>query len=249
MKKIIGNFKMNKTNSEIKEYIIKLLPRLEKDKAEVILCLPFTALAMAKFLLEGSQVKLGSQNLSDEDEGKNTGEISGSMLKDCGVSTVIVGHSERRAKFKENGKMINKKIKVALKNGLEVILCVGETLTEKNLHKTVETIKTQIEEATKGLYENELENIVIAYEPIWAIGSGKTPLVKEIESVVKLIRKTITDDFSAKAGEKIEVIYGGSVDNKNCGSISKIKGVNGLLVGGACLDADNFSQIVKDTRI
>ena len=214
MNKIIGNFKMNKTSSEIKEYIMKLLPRLEKDKVEVTLCLPYTSLSLASFLLQGSGVKLGAQNLSDEESGKNTGEISGSMLKDCSVSTVIVGHSERRSKFKENGKMINKKIKIALKNSLEVVLCVGETLAEKNLHKTIDTIKSQIEEATKGLYENELENIVIAYEPIWAIGSGKTPLAKEIENVIKIIRKTITEDFSLKAGENIEVIYGGSVDNR-----------------------------------
>ena len=248
MKKIIGNFKMNKTNTEIKEYLIKLLARVEKGKHEIIVCLPFTALSMANFLLQGSEIKIGAQNLCDEESGRNTGEISGAMIKDCGANFVIIGHSERRAKFKENGRMVNKKITTALKNSLKVILCIGESLTEKNMLKTNEVLKAQIEEAFKGLYENELENITIAYEPIWAIGSGKIPLAKEIESAIKVIRKVIAEDFSSKAAEKIEVVYGGSVDNKNCLALSKIKGLNGFLIGGACLDADNFNQIIKDVK-
>lgn len=245
---IVANLKMNKTNSEIKEYIMKFLPRYERGKHEVVFCLPFTSLTTAKFLLEGSEVKLGAQNLCDEESGKNTGEISGEMLHDCGTEYVIVGHSERRAKYKDNAKTINKKIKIALKNRLKVILCVGESLAEKNLLKTFETLKTQIEDGLKGLYENELENIIIAYEPIWAIGSGKIPLAKEIEASIKAIRKVIENDFSLKASEKIEVLYGGSVDNKNCQTITKIKQVNGLLIGGACLDPVNFSQLVKDVK-
>ncbi len=245
---IIGNIKMNKTNTQVKDYIMKLLPRYEQGKHETILCLPYTSLTTAKFLLEGSGIMLGAQNLCDEEAGKNTGEISGEMLHDCGAGYVIVGHSERRAKYKENAKSINKKIKIALKNRLKVVFCVGESLAEKNLLKTFETLKTQIEDGLKGLYENELENIIIAYEPVWAIGSGKTPLSKEIEASIKAIRKVIANDFSDKAAQKIEILYGGSVDNKNCSSIAKIKEVNGLLIGGACLDAINFSQLIKDVK-
>ncbi len=248
MKKIVANFKMNKTNNEVKDYIMKLLPKYEKDKAEIVLCVPFTAITLSKFLLDGTGINIGAQNICDEDDGKSTGEICGSMIKNCGADYVIVGHSERRVKFKENGRIINKKIKLALKNRLKVILCIGETLAEKNTLKTNEVIKTQLEDALKGLYENELDNIVIAYEPIWAIGTGKTPLAKEIENTVKVIRKVVADDFSDKAGEKIEVLYGGSVDVKNIASFSKIKNINGMLVGGASLDADNFSQIIKNIR-
>lgn len=248
MKNIIANFKMNFTNTQIKDYLIKLISRYEKDKVNLILCLPYTALSTADYFLSGSEIKIGAQNLSDEDEGKNTGEISGIMLKDCGVSYVIVGHSERRSKFRENGKIINKKIKMALKNSLKVIFCVGESLAEKNSGKTAEVIKAQLEDGFKGLYENELENIIIAYEPVWAIGSGKTPLAKEIDSAVKTIKKTVENDFSLKASEKIEIVYGGSVDNKNFNSFTKIKGINGLLIGGASLDPINLCQIVKEIK-
>ncbi len=248
MKKIIGNFKMNKTNSEIKEYIMNFVSKVDKSRAEIILCLPSTALSTAKYLLDGSGIAIGAENLCDEEGGKNTGEVSGEMLKDCGAEYVIIGHSERRVKYRENNRSINRKIKIALKNRIKVIFCIGESLAEKNLMKTAEVLKTQLEDALKGLYENELENIVIAYEPVWAIGTGKIPMNKDIEDAVKTIRKVIADDFSNKAAEKIEVVYGGSVDNKNCGSISKIKSINGLLVGGACLDPINFCQLIRDTK-
>lgn len=249
MKKIIGNFKMNKTNSAIKDYLLKFLAKVDVSRAEVVLCLPYSALTLGEYLMKNSGVKLGAQNLCDEEEGKNTGEISGAMLKDCGCEYVIIGHSERRAKYRESSKMINKKIKIALKNRLKVILCVGESALERKGLKTNEVLKAQVEESLKGLYENELENILIAYEPIWAIGTGKVPQVKEIDGAVKVIKKTIGIDFSQKASEKIEVLYGGSVDNKNCQTLTKIKGVSGLLVGGACLDEANFCQIIKDIKV
>ena len=243
MKKIIANFKMNMTGKEVKSYISKLSAKAS-GKNEIIICPPFTSLSLASFLLEGNRIKLGAQNLCDEEDGKCTGEVSGAMIKDCGADYVIVGHSERRSKFRENGRIVNKKIKIALKNKLKVVLCVGETLTEKNLGKTKEAIKTDLQEAFKGLYENELENIIVAYEPVWAIGTGKTPTVKEIEGIAEYIRKVVSEDFSPNA-EKIEVLYGGSVDNKNCSTFAKAKGINGLLVGGACLNVDNFLQISK----
>lgn len=246
MKKlIIANFKMNKSPLQTKEYLMPLISRLDEDKTTLMLCLPFTSLGVAKFMLEGHKITLGAQNLSDEEEGKCTGEISGAMLKDCGVDYVIVGHSERRKKFKEDNKTINKKIKLALKNGLGVILCVGESLAERNTLKTFEVLREQLEAALKGLYENELERIIIAYEPIWAIGSGKTPTAKEIEKTIKEIRKIIGEDFSASAGEQIRVVYGGSVDTKNAKQFANVKNLNGLLIGGACLDPYNLLQIIS----
>ena len=244
---IVANFKMNKTSTQIKDYIMKILPRVD-GKSELILALPSTSLSLAKFLLEGSEIKVCGQNLCDEEAGKNTGEVSGAMIKECGCDYVIVGHSDRRIKYKETGRTINKKIKIALKNRLKVIICVGESMSDKNSKKTNESLKSQVCEALKGLYENELENIIIAYEPVWAIGSGKLPLAKEIESAVKTIRKTIASDFSDKAGENTKVIYGGSIDNKNSNSIIKVKGINGLLVGGACLDPISFSQLIKELK-
>ena len=197
-------------------------------------------------MLDGGEISIGGQNLCDEEEGKCTGEISGKMLKSAGAEFVIVGHSERRTKFKENARSINKKIKIALKNRLKVILCVGESLAERNTLKMLESLKVQIEEALKGLYENELENIVIAYEPVWAIGSGKVPTNKEIETSVRAIRKVIADDFSAKAGENITVVYGGSIDAKNAPTINRVKNLNGMLIGGSCLDPNLFATILRE---
>ena len=245
MKRIIANFKMNKTASEMKHYLISLVSKFD-NKNELVLCVPYTCLSIAKFMIEGQpNIKLGAQNLCEEEEGRCTGEISGKMLRDCGVNYVIVGHSERRTKFKENSKSINKKIKVALKNGLQVILCIGETLADRNTLKIADTLREQIGEALKGLYENELENITIAYEPIWAIGSGKTPLIKEIEQVGKIIRKAISEDFSNKAGNEIKIVYGGSVSNRNSAALCRAKNIDGLLIGGACLEADSFLQILN----
>ena len=245
MKYIIANLKMNKTVSETKSYLIDLVPKVEQGVNNLVLCLPSVSLTTAKYLLAETDIKIGGQNLCDEEEGKCTGEINGQMLKDAGADYVIVGHSERRAKFKEGARSINKKIKIALKNRLKVILCVGESLADRNTLKMFDTLKMQIEDALKGLYENELENIIIAYEPVWAVGSGKTPTIKEIEKSVKAIRKVIVDDFSEKAGESISVVYGGSIDSKNAGSIIKTKGLDGLLIGGACLDSGNFAQLLR----
>jgi len=246
MKKIIANIKMNQTPIQSRDYLINMISRFDNSKnVELTLCLPYTSLSIGRLLLNDTGIKLGAQNLSEEECGSYTGEISGGMLKCAGVDTVIVGHSERRVKFKENNKQINKKIKVALKNGLGVILCVGESLAEKNTLKTLETLKTQIEEALKGLYENELERVTISYEPIWAIGSGKNATVREIEYGVKAIRKVIEDDFSLKAAKEICVLYGGSVNNKNIHAITHAKGVNGALIGGASLEEGGFLNLIS----
>ena len=246
MKKIIANFKMNFTPSMTKEYLIQLLARYaDSDKVKLCLSFPYTSLAIAKFLLDKRKISLGAQNICDEEEGKNTGEINGAMLKDAGVNYVIIGHSERRKKFKEDNKSINHKIKIALKNGLSVILCVGESLADYNTLKTFDVLTEQLEAALKGLYENELENITIAYEPIWAIGTGITPTAAEIDKACKTIRNVIKEDFSQKASENIEIDYGGSVNSKNISKFKNLKYSNGFLVGGACLDLGAFLQIIS----
>ncbi len=241
---VIANFKMNKTEQETKDYLINFLSRYEDYKANLILAVPFTSLPIAKFMLHGRDISIAGQNICEDEKGY-TGEISGQMLVDAGASYVIVGHSERRVKFKEDSKVINKKIKNGLKNGLSIILCVGESLADKNTMKTLVSLKSQIEEALKGLYENELENIVIAYEPVWAIGSGKTPSAKDVEMAVKSIRKVVSDDFSSKAGEQIRIVYGGSINPKNISKFSNIDGLNGILVGTASLDSNIFMQIIN----
>lgn len=246
MKKIvIANFKMNKTPSETKQYLISFLSKYEDYKTDLILALPYTSLSIAKFMIDKREISLGAQNLCDDDEKGCTGEISGKMLADSGVSHVLVGHSERRAKFKEDSKTINKKIKNGLKNRLSIILCVGESLADKNTMKTLSTLRMQIEEALKGLYENELENLIIAYEPVWAIGSGKTPSPKEIENAVKAIRKVVEEDFSKKAAQEIRVVYGGSITPKNISKFASIEGLDGILVGGASLESSVFLQIIN----
>ena len=244
-KQIFANFKMNLTSSEIKNYIISLASKFKDDKVEITLLLPFTALSLGKFMLEGTRIQMGAQNLSDEEGGAVTGEISGAMLKEAGATKVIVGHSERRSKFKENGKTINKKIKIALKNRLQVVLCVGETLIDKNAQKTSEVIAGQLDEALKGLYENELENIIVAYEPVWAIGTGKNATAKEIESGIKSVRKAIEHSFSKKAADEICVLYGGSVNAKNISQVVGVKGLGGVLIGNASCDSAAFLHMIS----
>lgn len=244
MKQIVANFKTSQTPEESKKWLVEFLARVDAQKANITLCLPYTSLAVGKFLLDGTNINLGAQNICDE-EGGSTGEISGKMLVGAGVNTVIVGHSDRRAKFKENGRTINKKIKIALKNRLNVILCVGETLTEKNTLKTLETLKNQLEDALKGLYENELERVCIVYEPVWAIGIGKSATIKEIEFAIKAIRSVLADDFSAKAAKETKVLYGGSVSGKNITSILHASGVNGVMLASATEDSLAFAKLVE----
>ena len=245
MKTIIANLKMNKTYDETKQYLSTIVTQYN-EKNEVVLALPYTSLALGKFLLEGKgNLKLASQNICDEERDQNTGEISGEMLRSVGVEYVIVGHSDRREKYKENGKTINKKIKIALKNAMGVILCIGENELEKKNKKEEVVLKSQIEEALSGLYENELEKVIIAYEPIWAIGTGKSAALRDVENAVKAIRKTIKDDFSLNASESIKIVYGGSANTRNANLFCGCNGVDGLLIGKESLDEDKFLKLLS----
>lgn len=247
MKKIIiGNFKMNTKPSEFKTYAMALATKTKDTKNDVVVCPPFTHLGVAREFLGGSVVEYGAQNLSDEEKGAFTGEISASMIKDLGATYVIVGHSERRNKFKENDKLINKKLKTALAGGLKVVLCVGESLQTRESKQANAFIKKQLDDDLKGIYENELDGVIIAYEPIWAIGTGKTPTNRDITKMVDFIRKEIEYLYSEKAGQSVKVVYGGSVNLNNCKKILENQTVNGVLVGGACLDVDTFAVMSKE---
>ena len=248
MKKlIIGNLKMNTKPSEFKNYAMTLATKVKGTKNDVVVCPPYTHLHLAGELLEHSKVEFGAQNISDEEKGAFTGEVSASMIKDSGATYTIIGHSERRGKYKETDRLINKKIKTALANGLKVVLCVGENLQTRTAKQATAFVKKQLDEDLKGIYENELDSVAIAYEPIWAIGTGKVPTNKDITKMMETIRNEIEYLYSAKAKEKLTVLYGGSVNLSNYKKILANDTVNGVLVGGACLDVENFAIMCKET--
>ena len=191
-------------------------------------------------------VEVGGQNIFEEKS--CTGEISAEILKSAGANFVILGHSDRRKRFKETDKQINKKIKLALAQGLKVVLCVGEEIAGADRKESNAFVKKQLEEALKGLYENELESVTIAYEPVYAIGTGKLPLNRAIESAVLNIRKVIEALYSKKTASEIEVVYGGSLNSRNIKSVLSVKGLDGGLIGGACLNAREFCDMIKEVE-
>lgn len=247
MKKIIiGNFKMNTKPSEFKTYAMTLATKTKDTKNEVVVCPPYTHLQVAKEILLGSGIGYGAQNISDEEKGALTGEISASMIKDLGASYVIIGHSERRSKFKETDRLINKKIKTALANGLKVVLCVGESLQIRQSKQAIPFVKKQLDDVLKGIYENELDSVIIAYEPLWAVGTGKVATLGDIKKMIDMIRKEVENLYSAKAGQNISIVYGGSINLANYKRILSCESLNGVLIGGACLDVDGFSLICRE---
>lgn len=249
MKKlIIANLKMNQNASEAKIYFTKLVAGFSGARCDLVVCPSFISLPLANYLIIGSPIKLGAQDVSDEDAGAHTGEVSANMITDVGAEYVIIGHSERRAKFKESDKLVNKKIKTALKNRLKCVLCIGESLADRNSGKAYETLKKQLEEDLRGLYENELESVIIAYEPIWAIGTGNNASVKDVELAAKQIRKVIYDNFSEKASRDIQVVYGGSLNEKNCGALLNASGIDGGLFGGSSVDAGSFLNMINSLK-
>ncbi|MBQ7884550.1 MAG: triose-phosphate isomerase [Clostridia bacterium] len=244
MKKLIfGNFKMNMDLKQTEEYIDLFLPKVASSKNEIAVFPAFTNLMFAKQKFTASKILLGAQNLSAEASGAYTGEVSASMLKSVGVNYVLIGHSERRKLFLEKNDCINKKIKSALSQGLKVVLCVGETKYERQNKKYKMAIEKEVVDGLKGLYENELKNIIIAYEPIWSIGTGVLPNGKQIEEVVQIIREEISKEYSINAGKNIKILYGGSVNSQNARQFAYVDGISGLLVGGASLKADEFAKI------
>ncbi|MHB8578376.1 MAG: triose-phosphate isomerase [Ignavibacteriaceae bacterium] len=246
-KVIAGNWKMNNNLTESQNLISKLIEGLSKEKinCDVIICPPFTSLSLSASLISGSIIKLGAQNMYFEENGAYTGEISASMLLSAGCEYVILGHSERRHIFGENDELINKKIKKALSSGIKPIFCVGETLDERESGVTNEIIKRQVYEGLNGLLEKDLNTIIIAYEPVWAIGTGKTATPNQAQEVHNFIRNLISSKFSSAAAEKIIIQYGGSVKPDNTKELLSQKDIDGALVGGACLKAESFIGIIQ----
>lgn len=238
---IAANWKMNKTIEESIDFI-KEFKNLINNNNEIVIAPPFTALQEVKKAIVGTNIKLAAQNMHYEDEGAYTGEISPLMLKEL-VDYVILGHSERRQFFNETDQLINKKIKTALKNKLKVILCIGETLEQRENNKTNDVIKEQVENCLKEI--NEIENITIAYEPIWAIGTGKTATAEQAEEVHKFIRELIKNLYNEDVSNKIRILYGGSVNPDNIKSLIEMENIDGALVGGASLEPKSFSEIVN----
>ena len=245
---IAGNWKMNKTVDEAVELVRQLKENLKDvgDDREIAVCPPFTAIYAVAKELQGSNIKVGAQDVFYEDWEAYTGEISPLMLKDLGVEYVIVGHSERRHIIGEDCELINKKVHALLKHGLKPILCVGELLEEREAGKTEIVVQSQVIEGFKGVSKEEALNITIAYEPVWAIGTGKTATPEDADKVHKFIRDVLNEFYDdPEIGEKIRIQYGGSVKPENVDGLMAMPNIDGALVGGASLKADSFTRIVK----
>ena len=241
-----GNWKMNKTVGEALDLVRELKAAISGVKdVEVAVAPPFTALYAVRKELEGSPIRLAAQNLYWEEKGAFTGEVSPLMLKEVGCHYVIIGHSERRQFFGETDETVNRRIKAALAQGLKVIFCIGETLKEREEGKTFSVIERQLEGGTKGLGDQEMTNMVIAYEPVWAIGTGKTATPEQAEEVHRFIRGKIEKLYSREVSEGIRIQYGGSVTPENVKGLMNQPNIDGALVGGASLKAEFFSKIVR----
>lgn len=248
MRKIViaGNWKMHKDLNETVSLISEIKSQYEKsDNVDAIVAPPFTSLETANELLKDSPIGLSAQNMSYEDSGAFTGEISGKMLKSVGCEYVILGHSERRTIFKESDETINKKIKKALEVGLKPIFCIGETLEEREADITEKVVETQIREGLKDIGENELSELIVAYEPVWAIGTGKTATPDQAQEVHKFIRNLVSGLYSSNLADNLTIQYGGSVKPENAADLLGQPDIDGALVGGACLKADSFLGIIK----
>ena len=244
-KVIAGNWKMNMLPNEAIKFIEDLAPLVKDTENEVILCVPYTDLFYALLTAQGTNIKIGAQNMHFEESGAYTGEVSAKMLKSINVEYVIIGHSERRQYFNETDETVNKKIKAAFANELKPIVCVGETLEERENGKTAQIITKQTELALEGLTNEQVENTIIAYEPIWAIGTGKTATSEDANNSVKEIRKKIEEIYGQETASRVIIQYGGSVKSSNAKELFEMSDIDGGLVGGASLKADEFSKIVN----
>ena len=237
---IAGNWKMNNNKKQTLEFLDGFLPRINDITAEVVICPPFTDLFATAEKLEGTKIKLGAQNMHWEEKGAFTGEISPVMLKEIPCDYVIIGHSERRQYFAETDETVNKKIKSALKHNILPIVCVGESLDQREAGTTMSWVLSQVEKALKDITLEEVEKIVFAYEPIWAIGTGKTASASDAQEVISAIRKRISELYSQNVADKVRILYGGSVKPQNIKELMGEADIDGALVGGASLEPDSF---------
>ncbi|KPU45247.1 triosephosphate isomerase [Oxobacter pfennigii] len=242
---IAGNWKMHKTLEESLELVKGLKDEVSKAKCQVVVCPTFLSLAAVVQELKGTNIDVGAQNMHFEDQGAYTGEISPVMLKHLGVKYVIIGHSERRQYFAETDDMVNKKVLAAYKHGLIPIVCVGETLNERESNSTFEIIGNQIKKGLANLTSEQIEELIVAYEPIWAIGTGKTATAQDANSVIKYIRDKVAQMYGKESAEKMRIQYGGSVKPSTIKEQMAQSDIDGALVGGASLKVDEFAAIVN----
>ncbi len=244
---IAGNWKMNKTAAEGKALVDELIPLVSDVTAcEVVVCPTFTTLSAVVEACKGTNVKVGAQNISWAESGAFTGEISAAMLKEIGVEFVIIGHSERRQYFGETDETVNMRTKAALAAGLKPIVCIGELLEERESGKTEEVLDCQVRNGLAGLTAEDMANTVVAYEPVWAIGTGKTATPEMAQETQAFVRKVVADMFGCEIAEGLRIQYGGSMKPENSAELVAQPDIDGGLIGGASLKADSFAQLVKN---
>ncbi|QOR34468.1 triose-phosphate isomerase [Clostridium sp. 'deep sea'] len=243
---IAGNHKMNLTPAQTESLLKELKNNIANyGQVEIIICPPFTSLAIAKITTENTNIQLGAQNVHQAEKGAFTGEISAPMLKEIGCDWIICGHSERRHIYQESNEIVNNKIKATLNAGLKPILCVGETSEEREQHKTNEVLQNQLKGSLAGLTEAQLQTLVVAYEPVWAIGTGKTATPNDANTGCSFIREQIANMYGKKLAENTRILYGGSVKPANVKQLMSEIDIDGALVGGASLKSADFTAIVK----
>lgn len=242
---IAGNWKMNMTPSEGALFASSLAQAIKDSSVKVLVAPPFITIPAVAEAIEGSSILLGAQNMADHENGAFTGEVSADMLKDAGVDIVILGHSERRALYGETDAIVNKKIKIALSRGLDVIMCVGETLDERECGKLEEVLARQIIDGLRGIEADAIQRITIAYEPVWAIGTGKTATPEDANNAHAFIRGQISALYGTGVAESLIIQYGGSVKPSNAKALMAMEHIDGALVGGASLSLEQFVPIVK----
>jgi len=242
---IAGNWKMNMSIAEGKEFIAAIKDQIKGSDVEAVLCAPFTLLKDLKEATAGTDIKIAAQNMHYEESGAFTGEISPSMLKEIAVDYVVIGHSERRQYFNETDETVNKKVLKALEHGILPIMCCGETLEQREAEETKNVVKVQVEKGLVGVDVAALADVVIAYEPIWAIGTGKTATSQEANEVIAYIREVVASMFNDEISEKVRIQYGGSVKPANVVEIMNESDIDGALVGGASLKADSYVELVN----
>ena len=245
-KVIAGNWKMNMTPTEAKELAKGVYEQVKGKKGcDVVVCVPFVDIPAVAQIVKGTIIKLGAQNVHFEEKGAYTGEISANMLKDCGVQYVIVGHSERREYFGETDETVNKRAKAALNAGLTAIICVGEKLWERECGITAEVVSRQVKLALYDIPEEQMQNVIIAYEPVWAIGTGKTATNEQADEGCGIIRSVVSEKYGKQVAKQLIVQYGGSMNAKNAEGLLAMENIDGGLIGGASLKPADFGVIVS----
>lgn len=242
---IAGNWKMNKTIQEAATLIEEIKTADLNPDVETVMCVPYLSIQRAMEMTKETNLKIGAQNMHWEKEGAYTGEISAPMLKELGIEYVILGHSERRLYFNESDEIVNHKLKTAIEYSMKPIVCVGENLLEREENQHIELVKHQVVEALKDIPKESLDNLVIAYEPVWAIGTGKTATSQQADEMCELIRDTIDELYGGSSAKKIQILYGGSVKPANINELMKMENIDGALVGGASLKSKDFIDLVN----